>query len=305
MKLQLKIQLLKFCSAVFNSIFLVLGLSVAGCAIWILFDTENLLAFLSSEELCTVAFTLLVIGGVVMVVSVVGCVGAEGKHRFLLLVYLGALIVLILGQLFVALLLLINRNKIEQTLGEVVDQIIFDYGGNSTDRLLDRVQRYGQCCGRTGPSDWLKNSYIQSLNLTDLNILPCSCFIRNRPSMTLSWCSELVNFTEPLYKQGNSSYTEGCQQKLSDWLQENGLTVIGMDLSLILIQVVQVAVAVYLYQAFGRKASLKKSNRLAGLDHAPDEDLDSSEQMPDDAYLDPNYPECYPENTNLGFHHED
>ncbi|XP_026225763.1 CD82 antigen-like [Anabas testudineus] len=205
MTLELKIQLLKFCSAVFNSIFMVLGLTVGGCAVWILFDKGSFLSVLSSVELRTVATGLLLIGGVVIAVSVTGCVGADRELRLLLLIYLGFLVVLILGQLFVTLLLLLNRNKIEQSLDEAVDQVIFQY---RADTLMDNVQHYGKCCGRTGPADWLRNSYIQSLNLTSPDVLPCSCFISSLPGLNSSWCSELLNFTEPLFGRGSGLYDE-------------------------------------------------------------------------------------------------
>ncbi|XP_039973588.1 CD82 antigen [Xiphias gladius] len=310
MKLELKIQLLKFCSAVFNAIYLVLGLSVAGCAVWILFGEGSFLTVLSSVELRTVAVGLLMIGGVVLVVSVAGCVGADGEHRFLLLIYLGFLIILVLGQLFITLLLLINRNKIEQSLDAAVAQIILQYGAssNTQDTLMDNVQHYGECCGRTGPADWLKNSYVHSLNLTGPDVLPCSCFRSYRRSFNSSWCSELLNFTEPLYGRGNGSYVQGCKHTLSVWLQENALTLVSMDVGLLLIQLVQFVVMVYLYRALGRKASVKGSNQLADpdhtpLDHAPIEDLDQGGQnyayMDFDGGTDPNDPSHYHDNASL------
>ncbi|XP_070768557.1 CD82 antigen [Enoplosus armatus] len=332
MKLEVKIQLLKFCSAVFNSIFLALGLSVAGCAVWILFDRGSFLAVVSSEVLHTVGVGLLLIGGVVAVVSVAGCVAADRQNRFLLLLYLSFLIVLVLGQLFVTLLLLINRDKIEQSLEDTVDQIILHYGehSNSQDRLMDNVQHYGECCGRMGPADWLENSYIQNLNLTFPDILPCSCFSSYCQSFNSSWCSELLNFTSPLYGRGNTSYDQGCTEKLSDWLQKNTLTIVGMDVSLMLIQVVQFVVMVYLYRAFGRKAAFKGTDPLidpdhahldhahldhAHLDHAPGDDQDYGEQNYsyidlDDCYTDPAHPAHYHDypngvdSTHLAYHHD-
>ncbi|KAF3692485.1 CD82 antigen C33 antigen IA4 Inducible membrane protein R2 [Channa argus] len=307
MKLELKIQLLKFCSAVFNSIYLLLGLAVGGCGIWILFDHGNFLTIVSSVELRTVALGLLVIGGVAIAVGVIGCVAAEGKHRFLLLIYLAFLIILILGQLLITLLLLINRNKIEQGLDEAVDKVIFQFGANSADKLMDNVQHYGKCCGRTGPADWLKNSYIQTLNLTNPDVLPCSCFSSTRPSFNSSWCSELLNFTWPLFGQGNKLYDQGCKQKLSVWLRENSLTIVGMDISLILIQVVQFVVTIYLYRALGRK-SLKKTSHLVDSDHTPSEHLDDGEQNyiygdPAGDFIDPTHPTLYNE-PHMTYHHD-
>uniref|UniRef100_UPI003AAAF0B2 CD82 antigen n=1 Tax=Centroberyx gerrardi TaxID=166262 RepID=UPI003AAAF0B2 len=304
MKLEEKIQVLKFCSAVFNTIFLILGLSVCGCAVWILFDKGNLLSALSSEELRTVAAGLLVIGAVVVAVSAVGCLGAQGENRFFLLMYMAFLIVLVLGQLFVMLVLLIHRGKIEDGVAAAVQQIISSYGGSSgaQDRLLDNVQRYGECCGMAGPGDWLENSFIQEVNLTNPTVLPCSCF-------NSSWCPELPGFNTSLFGRGNDSYEEGCEKKISDWLEENALTIVGMDVSLMLIQVVQFVVVVYLYQAVGRKVSLKGSGPLItpvqnqDQDQNLDYDLEYGEQNQgfiglDDGYIDPAHPDYHHDNQN-------
>ncbi|XP_029360819.1 CD82 antigen-like [Echeneis naucrates] len=295
MKLDLKIQLLKFCSAVFNIVFLALGLSVSGCGIWILYDKGNFLSVLSSVELRTVAFGLLIIGGVVAAVSVVGFIGANGENRFLLLTYLVFLLVLVLGQIFITLLLLFSRYKIEQGLDAVLEQIILQYGGSSLrkDSLMDQVQHQARCCGRTGPSDWLNNPFIQSLNLTGPTVLPCSCFRSTQTRFNSSWCSDL-NQIGPTFFQGNGSYQEGCKHTLSVWLQENIVIIVSMDFSLVLLQVIQCAVMVKLFQAFGRKVSLLKSNQLADpgpthLDHTPTEDADYREQI----YTDPDTDSCY------------
>lgn len=37
----------------------------------------------------------------------------------------------------------------------------------------------------------------------------------------------------------NVCLLQGCKEKLSDWLQENALTIIGMDVGLLLIQVMK------------------------------------------------------------------
>uniref|UniRef100_A0A3P8U4X2 Uncharacterized protein n=1 Tax=Amphiprion percula TaxID=161767 RepID=A0A3P8U4X2_AMPPE len=311
MKLEVQIELLKFCCAVFNILFLVLGLIVAGCGVWILFDSGSFLNILSSEELRVVAAGLLLIGGVVVAVSVIGCVGANNQNRLLLLVYIGFLIVLVLGQMFVTLLLILNREKIEQSLTTAVDQVIFEYGNSSNhvDTLLDNVQHYGNCCGMRGSSDWLKNSYIQSLNLSSPDVLPCSCFISYPAGFSSPWCSELLNFTEPLFGRGNGTFSEGCSQKLTDWLQENAVTIIVIDFSLILIQILQFAVVVHLYRAFGKKSALKRSSLL--VDYTPNDDVDYGEENyayvePDGGYVDinnanvvgPNHPAYHPDDQN-------
>ncbi|KAF1388628.1 hypothetical protein PFLUV_G00092270 [Perca fluviatilis] len=143
MKLNVKIQLLSFCFQVFNFIFLALGLGVLGSGLWILFDRGSLQTSLPSGELRTVGAGLMLIGAVVLLVTLVGILGAEKQIRVVLLLYVGFLIVLILGQLFITVLLLINRDKIEESLDQTVDDIIVNFGADSSeDRLMDRVQKY-------------------------------------------------------------------------------------------------------------------------------------------------------------------
>ncbi|XP_028327579.1 23 kDa integral membrane protein isoform X2 [Gouania willdenowi] len=248
--MNLKLELLKFCSTILNVAFMALGLSVSGCAVWILFGQSNFLRVISSEELRVVVFGLLLTGVVVITVSVLGCVGVNRESRFMLLVYAGFLIVLVLGQLFITLLLLINRGK-------------------------------GHCCGLTGPADWLENSFIQTLNMTNSTILPCSCFQWFRQSGDSPWCSEGRSLTPPLIGMGNQTFLQGCSQVLGDWLQENIVTVVAMDFSLVFIQLFQFIITVYLYQTFARKEASEKltePNDHDNLCHSTNEEEDYREQ---------------------------
>ncbi|TDH11169.1 hypothetical protein EPR50_G00057910 [Perca flavescens] len=288
MKLYVKIQLLSFCFQVFNFIFLALGLGVLGSGLWILFDRGSLQTSLPSGELRTVGAGLMLIGAVVLLVTLVGILGAEKQIRVVLLLYVGFLIVLILGQLFVTVLLLINRDKIEESLDQTVDDIIVNFGADSSeDRLMDRVQKYEGCCGRTGPADWLNNSFIQRLNLTNQDVLPCSCFRSYEPGVNSSWCSELLNYTGPLVNRGNGSYHTGCKEKVRDWLKENTLTVVSMDVGLMLIEGLQLVLAVQLYGAVGRKRTAKKRAAADELDHG---EPNYAYSDPQDGYTDPNHP---------------
>lgn len=132
---------------------------------------------------------LLLIGGAVLLVCVLGCIGAHSEkvlllmpvssvntppssqhpsHRCFLSQYLALLVVLVLGQLFVAVLLVINRDKVSmdaavqdrrrpqclfrlvlsscqigRSLDETVDQLISQYSEDRSgpNRLLDSIQR--------------------------------------------------------------------------------------------------------------------------------------------------------------------
>ncbi|KAM3614963.1 uncharacterized protein V6R79_021548 [Siganus canaliculatus] len=300
MKSEPKIQLLKFFSVIFNSVFLFLGLSLAGCGIWILFSRTTLLNFLSSGDLHLVGAGLLLIGGVVLLVSVVVCVGAQRETRFLLLLYLGSAVLLLLAQLFVLLLLAVQRDKIGAALLDEVSSIISAYGNRTAeDRVLDDVQTYAACCGLLGPSDWLNNSFVRGLNRSAPDLLPCSCFRRFEAAPDSPWCLDLnasASSSTPLGR-GNGSYVEGCQLKLGDWLLENGVTVMAMAGVLVLMQVLQSITVFHLWRTLQRDRK-KTSPALAGAGHAP---LDHAHLNPahlDPAHLDPAPEDYVPEDDD-------
>uniref|UniRef100_A0A3Q2Q292 CD82 antigen n=2 Tax=Fundulus heteroclitus TaxID=8078 RepID=A0A3Q2Q292_FUNHE len=263
------------------------------------------------------------IGGVVALVSLTGCTGAALEKRFLLLVSMGFLIVLVLGQLFVTVLLLLDKKKIEQSVNDSVDRIISQYGNSSASRLMDNVQHFAECCGRTGPGDWLKNSFIQTLNLTSPEVLPCSCFQTFQPASASYWCSDNSSFTaaETWIGEGHGTFNESCSQKINDWLKENILTIVAMDAILILLQLAELSIAASLFRSLGQKEVRKKNKRLVD-ESDPDSSTDSNpaggEQNhafmdPDGADggpTDPNYMpaedanmafDLYNQNQNLGY----
>ncbi|KAM9852366.1 CD82 antigen-like isoform 3-T4 [Aulostomus maculatus] len=263
---------------------------------------------ISSDELRMVGTALLLIGGVVMAVSVVGFLGTRSENRFLLLMYLGGLLVLLLGQLFVLLLLVFNKYQLEDSLDTAVDGMILHYGNNHSrqDRLLDNLQQHGMCCGRTGNSDWLKNSFIQTFNLTGPFILPCSCFSSYHRGNDTPWCSELLEsrrvLTGMVVGPGNDPYHQGCRDKLIDWLQENTLTIAGMDVSLIVVQVLQAVLGLSLYRTFGQKAASKRTNPQVDADSAhPDSTTNSHFAEQSLAYVDTEWEDT--ESTHPELHH--
>uniref|UniRef100_A0AAZ3SS36 Tetraspanin n=1 Tax=Oncorhynchus tshawytscha TaxID=74940 RepID=A0AAZ3SS36_ONCTS len=295
MKVDDKFQILKFFAAVFNSVFLILGLCIFGCAVWILFDKDNFIAVLSSVEVKTVAGGLFIIGLVVVGVTILGCMGAQLENRCFLLLYMGFLICIVLGQLFVTFIVLLNHGKVCP--GPKVDKIITEYGTNPDNqrhwKLLDNVH-----CVRS-PNDWQSNMFIKNNSL--IEVYPCSCF-------NTTDCPAISGFSTLLF--GNGSQTQihpqvQCVDIITNWLKENTLTIVGMEVGLLISQVLQFIVAVYLYQTVGQKVKLRNVSQLI---------LSEEHCEPNPDYLDdPDYPEQnhgYPEpnqayaHTNLAYPEE-
>ncbi|XP_030629466.1 CD82 antigen [Chanos chanos] len=280
MKAEDKLQILKFVFSLFNTLFVIVGLSIFGCAVWILFDATNFIHVVNSgEHLLIVAVGLFVIGLVVVIVSLIGCTGVHLENRCCIAFYMGFLVAVALGQLFVTFILLFYRNKIDEHLTETVEVIITEYGSNKTQTswdLLDSLQHTGKCCGMNSPSDWQMNKYIQSLNKTE-DMYPRSCFNTTCPGSEsdLFWnCTEI--------------YTAGCKVALSTWLNENVLVMVGMDIGLLLIEVLQCVLGIYTFRSIGQKSKEQLSKNLLN-SMETDQQYDSSNDPNYDLGYDPHH----------------
>ncbi|KAK3517818.1 hypothetical protein QTP70_018971 [Hemibagrus guttatus] len=233
MKAEDKLQIGKFLFMLINSFFVILGISLFGSSLWILFDTSSVITVLNNEtDLEVAAGGLFVIGLVVVGVSMLGCIGVHLENKCFIAVYMGFLIAIIFGELFITFLLLLKQSHIEKFLTDSVDAIISMYGVNATQStwsLLDRVQQSAKCCGRQNASDWETNKFIQLQNTSDL--YPCSCFNESCP----------VFLADEMYQFGNGThiYTMGCEEKLKDWFEKNVFVIVGMSLALLFIQILQ------------------------------------------------------------------
>ncbi|XP_067283614.1 CD82 antigen isoform X2 [Pseudorasbora parva] len=259
MKADDKLQILKFFLMLVNSFFVILGISILACSAWILFDKD-------SFDVKLVAGGLFFIGLVVFAVSFLGCAGAYFESRCFIIFYLCFLIVIILGQIFITLVLLIQRQKIEQILRDNVDDIIRQYGGNETHtwmepswKLLDSVQTSAKCCGRLTSNEWRNNSVIESLGETD--IYPCSCFNGTCPVILLGTHS---------FGNGSDIYKTGCEKILGEWLEKNIIVILGMDVGLLLIQILQFIFGVQTCKCISRKTrELHPNNLLNAMEDNP------------------------------------
>ncbi|KAG9342358.1 hypothetical protein JZ751_016860 [Albula glossodonta] len=205
----------------------IIGLAVFGCGIWILFDKSSFVVTISGGDMKIVAGGLFVIGLVVVGVSGLGYISASKEIRFLMLLVMEALIV-------------------------EMDEIIMEYGTdwkNSSTGLwdiLDGVQHYSKCCGRTNYTQWENNIIINGRE----NVYPCSCFN--------SSCPFLSDDMTMRFGKGKDIHKEGCERKIKNWLEVNGLAILGMDAGLVLVQIIQFIISFYLHRNIKRKVKQRR-----------------------------------------------
>ncbi|KAI4884340.1 hypothetical protein NFI96_015519 [Prochilodus magdalenae] len=226
---------------------------------------------LTEEDIKVAAGGLFVIGLVVLCVSMLGCLGVHLENRCCLAFYMGFIFAVVFGQLFVTFLLVAKRSKAE-------------------------------CCGKVNSSDWSKNIIIQNFNTS--HVYPCSCF-------NSSGCPSMVSYETYKFGKGTNIYPTGCGVKLTNWLTTNVFLIVGMDLGLLAIQILQFALAVHIFRNIGQKVH---SHRPIAVKQnaAPDPDLLDRDQEPDEQIYEPQPTAYYQEYGGQGYqdfqhnpHHHD
>ncbi|XP_072341243.1 CD82 antigen-like isoform X1 [Scyliorhinus torazame] len=242
-----KIHILKYFLNLFNGIFLIVGAIISVCGIWILWDENSFISKLLSPDhqdiLSISAYCFLVIGITVTIVCLVGCIASIKEVKFLFILYFLFLVLIFILQIATGLAILSQHSKIVTAMDLKTIEIIKHYGNDSFSKdskfhLLDVIQKEFQCCGYYNSTDWEQNDLILSTKT-----LPCSC-----SNYTVA------DFTFPCtVTESNYIYPEGCRTEIKQWLNNNIFTVLGATAALIIIQVLQFIMAVYLLKYIKKK----------------------------------------------------
>lgn len=152
---------IKFVLFVFNFLCALVGLTVLGIASWIFLKSNNLRDVLHGEVSGTV-ITMMVLGGVTLIIACLGCCGAVKEDPCYITTYAILLIIILLAQLAVAgvALYFFKARNFEQQLLKDLEGNFGDYEHHKA--TIDDIQQSLQCCGFDGP-------------LTFQGELPASC----------------------------------------------------------------------------------------------------------------------------------
>ncbi|KAM8945664.1 tetraspanin-10 [Pelodytes ibericus] len=205
----------------FNFIFSILGFSLLGIGIWGLIDKQSLISdrigYLSTDPM----LAFIIVGLVVCVLSVSGCVGFLRENSRLLKLYSAGICALIVIQSVSAFVLLSFRNEIRDYVKHSMTIAMSRYQDDSDLRfIMDEIQLGMECCGVESYHDWSLNLYF---NCSSAGVLSCgvpfSCCIDPLENGTVpnSQCGFKVQMMVETMA-GSLVYLGGCVPQLSLWL---------------------------------------------------------------------------------------
>ncbi|XP_061662787.1 tetraspanin-33 [Syngnathoides biaculeatus] len=251
----------KYLLFIFNFIFWIIAMAMIGIGVYarVVKHAETALACLAVDP----AMMLLVVGVLMFIITFCGCVGSLRENICLLQFFCISLTVIFLLQLAAGVLGFIFSDKARNKVTEMVNNAIVHYRDDiDLQNLIDFGQKEFGCCGAVTYTDWSKNMYF---NCTDNNpsrercSVPFSCCISTNDKVINTMCGQGVQLLEYI-EASNVIHTNGCIDKVVDWIHSNLFLLGGIALGLAIPQLVGILLSQILINQIKDQIELQNYN---------------------------------------------
>ncbi|XP_030211199.1 tetraspanin-33 [Gadus morhua] len=255
-------RVVKYTLFLFNMIFWVIALVMVAIGVYarVSKHAEAARASLSVDP----AVLLMVVGVLMFLITFCGCVGSLRENICLLQIFCVFLILIFLLQLAAGILGFIFSDKARAKVTELINDAVIHYRDDlDLQNLIDYGQREFGCCGGTAFTDWQHNMYF---NCTPENrsrercSVPYSCCLISKDEAVINtMCGsglQLQNFLEA----AELIYTNGCIDKLVDWIHSNLFLLGGVALGLAIPQLVGIMLSQIMINQIREQIDLQNYN---------------------------------------------
>lgn len=251
----------KYLLFIFNFIFWIISLVMVGIGVYarMMKHAETALAYLSVDP----AVMLMIIGILMFIITFCGCVGSLRENICLLQTFCICLTVIFLLQLAAGILGFIFSDKARNKVTEVINKAIVHYRDDiDLQNLIDFGQTEFECCGGVAYTDWSQNIYFDckaSNPSTERCSVPFSCCIVSKEQVINTKCGHGMQDLE-YPEAGNHIHTNGCIDKLVNWIHSNLFILGGVALGLAIPQLVGILLSQILINQIKDQIELQNYN---------------------------------------------
>lgn len=222
---------------------------------------EAALACLSVDP----AVMLMVVGVLMFFITFCGCVGSLRENICLLQTFCIFLTIIFLLQLAAGVLGFIFSDKARNKVTEMINKAITHYRDDiDLQNLIDFGQTEFGCCGGITYTDWSQNMYFncaQNNPSRERCSVPFSCCIITREKVVINtMCGQGMQLLDYL-EAGEHIHTNGCIDKLVNWIHSNLFILGGIALGLAIPQLVGILLSQILINQIKDQIELQNYNR--------------------------------------------
>ncbi|XP_074880614.1 tetraspanin-33 isoform X2 [Buteo buteo] len=208
---------------------------------------------------------LVVVGILTFLITFCGCVGSLRENICLLQAFSVCLTVVFLLQLAAGVLGFVFSDKARGKVSEIINSAIVHYRDDlDLQNLIDFGQKEFSCCGGVSYKDWSQNMYF---NCTAANpsrercSVPFSCCLRDTDEVVINtMCGQGMQAMSYL-EASAFIYTNGCIDKLVNWIHSNLFLLGGIALGLAIPQLVGILLAQILISQIRDQIKLQLYNQ--------------------------------------------
>lgn len=224
----------------FNFLFWIISLVMVAIGVYarIMKHAEAALACLAVDP----AVMLLVVGVLMFIITFCGCVGSLRENTCLLQTFCVCLTIIFLLQIAAGVLGFIFSDKARGKVTEMINKAITHYRDDlDLQNLIDFGQREFSCCGGLTYTDWSQNMYFdckpKNPSRERCSVPFSCCIITKEKEVINTMCGQGIQELDYL-AAGEHIYTNGCIDKLVDWIHSNLFILGGIALGLAIPQLV-------------------------------------------------------------------
>ncbi|KAM8978333.1 tetraspanin-33 isoform X2 [Sarcophilus harrisii] len=218
----------------FNMLFWVISMVLVGVGVYarLMKHEEAVMACLAVDP----AILLIIVGILMFLLTFCGCIGSLRENICLLQTFSFCLTIVFLLQLAAGVLGFVFSDKARGKVSEIINNAIVHYRDDlDLQNLIDFGQKEFHCCGGISYKDWSQNMYF---NCTEDNpsrercSVPYSCCLyKSNQAVINTMCGRGMQALDYL-EAGKVIYTNGCIDKLVNWIHSNLFLVGGVALGL-------------------------------------------------------------------------
>ncbi|XP_071831175.1 CD9 antigen-like isoform X2 [Apostichopus japonicus] len=236
----------KYLMFAFNFLFWLCGCALLGLGLYLCFEPSmRSYAHTSGDlqEYYIALYCLIGIGGLMMLVGFLGCCGACAESRILLGMFFTFLLLICVVEVGGGFYAYLQREELKVLVTDSMTQTIKDVYGEDqvVNEAVDSMQQGLECCGASGPGDWLASKYSN---------IPESCCIAESctpPSAVEALSKLFAGDTNVII------YTEGCSSKLFKKLEQHTVILAGLTIGIGVVQLLGMVFSCCLCVAIGRQ----------------------------------------------------
>ncbi|KAL5006583.1 hypothetical protein ScPMuIL_015389 [Solemya velum] len=201
------------------------GLTFLILGVHIVINRHSFVSLLGSSTFPAATYMLLATSAIVLLVGIVGCIGACTDNRGCLVIYAICLLVIMLLEAVAGVLAYMYESMIREELTRNLNRTMsqeYTFDQDITN-AVDEMQRQFKCCGAESFKDWKYSMWLKTDNNTS-NKAPDSCCITESKHCAASDHHSNIHY-------------DSCRSSLEDYTRESLILIGGVGLGLCFIQI--------------------------------------------------------------------